>query len=43
MVYYPNFILLFFKAVQTAISALEGGDTMGERMGRIGRIETDFF
>jgi hypothetical protein len=26
-----------------AISALESGDTMGERIGRIGRIRTDFF
>jgi hypothetical protein len=26
-----------------AISHLENGDTMGERMGRIGQIETDFF
>jgi hypothetical protein len=31
------------EVFKTAISALEGGDTMGERMGRIGRIETDFF
>jgi hypothetical protein len=26
-----------------AVSALESGDTMGERIGRIGRIRTDFF
>jgi hypothetical protein len=26
-----------------AISHLENGDTMGERIGRIGQIETDFF
>jgi hypothetical protein len=26
----------------SAISVLEGGDTMEERMGRIGQIETDF-
>jgi hypothetical protein len=25
------------------IAPLEKGDTMGERIGRIGRIETDFF
>jgi hypothetical protein len=32
-----------FKAFQTAVSHLEKGDTMGERIGRIGRIRTDFF
>jgi hypothetical protein len=32
---------LFVK--ELAISALESGDTMGERIGRIGRIRTDFF
>jgi hypothetical protein len=28
---------------ESAISAWEKSDTMGERMGRIGRIRTDFF
>jgi hypothetical protein len=28
---------------ESAISALEKSDTMGERIGRIGQIETDFW
>jgi hypothetical protein len=33
----------FKKEKITAISALAKGDTMGERMRRIGQIQTDFF
>jgi hypothetical protein len=29
--------------INPAVSHLENADTMGERMGRIGQIETDFF
>jgi hypothetical protein len=33
-----------WKIVETGRDlSLENGDTMGERMGRIGRIRTDFF
>jgi hypothetical protein len=28
---------------ESAISVLENADTMGERIGRIGQIRTDFF
>jgi hypothetical protein len=32
-----------YKIVSATISALEKGDTMGERIERIGRIQTDCF
>jgi hypothetical protein len=35
--------LLALDFGKPAVSALENGDTMGERIRRIGQIQTDFF
>jgi hypothetical protein len=33
----------FLFKLSTVVCVLEKSDTMGERIGRIGRIDTDFF
>jgi hypothetical protein len=39
----PFIVLLATPEDKAAVSHLENGDTMGERIGRIRRIQTDFF
>jgi hypothetical protein len=42
LIYICDFVIIAFNLL-SAISALEKSDTMGERIRRIGQIETDFF